>query len=402
MRNLEQYKLIGKIQISISKAKTLDEALKAGLEIVMEECNIDYSVVWLFDNGEKLLRPITSFSPVDITYKSYNVGEDLVGKAFEENYSVQVTDDVSSKRYAEELFSLEIESELIVPLANRSGKLGCVQFINKKGNLSMDSYTMDILDIMVTMIGICIESNEKIEIPWKMNNPVIRVRNLVKEFKNGDDSITRVLKGVNFDIYEGEFLVFLGESGCGKTTLLNIIGGIDNATDGEIYYKDFCVTKANSKELTDYRKNHIGYIFQSYNLMPNLNAKENVELISENVANPIDSMEVLKMVGLEDKADKYPSQLSGGQQQRVSIARAFAKRPDIIIADEPTAALDYTTSIGVLSVMEEVVKNGTMIIMVTHNEEITKMADRIIKIRDGIPYKIEVNRNPKHAVDLVW
>lgn len=402
MRNLTQYKLIGKIQLNISKAKTLDEALKAGLEIVMDECNVDYAVVWLFDNGSQLLRPITSFSPVDITHKSYKVGEELVGKAFESNHSIQVDDDIFSKKYAEELFSIEIESELIVPLANRFGMLGCVQFINKKGNISMDSYTMDVLDIMVTMIGICIESNENIEIPWKMNNPIIRVRNLVKEFKNGDDSITRVLKGVNVDIHEGEFLVFLGESGCGKTTLLNIIGGIDNATSGEVYYKDFCVTKANLKELTNYRKDHIGYIFQNYNLMPNLNAKENIELFCETVSNPMDSMEVLKMVGLEDKSDKYPSQLSGGQQQRVSIARALAKRPDIIIADEPTAALDYTTSIGILSVMEEVVKSGTMIIMVTHNEEITKMADRVIKLRDGIPYKIEVNRNPKHAVDLVW
>lgn len=402
MENLAQYKLIGKIQINISKAKTLDEALKVGLEIVKDECDIDYSVVWLYDNGTKLLRPISSFSPVDITYKSYSVGEELVGKTFELNRPIQVTDDISSKRYAEELFSIEIESELIVPLADRFGMLGCVQFINKKGNTSMAGDTMDILDIMVSMIGICIDSNENIEIPWKMNNPVIRVRNLVKEFKNGDGSITRVLKGINFDVYQGEFLVFLGESGCGKTTLLNIIGGIDNATDGEVYYKDFCITKANSKELTNYRRDHVGFVFQSYNLMPNLNAKENIELISETVSDPMDSMEVLKMVGLEDKSDKYPSQLSGGQQQRISIARAFAKNPDIIIADEPTAALDYTTSIGILSVMEEVVKKGTMVIMVTHNEEITKMADRIIKLRDGIPYKINVNRNPKHAKDLVW
>ena len=402
MKDIEQYKLIGRIQIDISKAKTIDEAFKAGLTIVQNECDIDYSVVWLYDYGTKLLRPVTSFCPVDITYKSYHVGEDLVGKAFELNRSLRPTDDISSKEYAEKLLSLEIESELIVPLADRSGMLGCVQFINKKGNTGMTSDTMDILDIMVNMIGLCIESNEDIEIPWKMNNPIIHTENLVKEYMNGDGSTARVLKGVNFDVYEGEFLVFFGESGCGKSTLLNIIGGIDNATDGKVYYKDFCVTKANPKELTDYRKDHIGFIFQGYNLMPNLNAAENIELISETVSNPMNTIEALKLVGLEDKADKYPSQLSGGQQQRVSIARALAKRPDIIIADEPTAALDYATSIEVLSVMEEVVKNGRTIIMVTHNEEITKMADRIIKIRNGMPYKISVNRNPKHAADLVW
>lgn len=402
MEMITQYKLIGKIQIEIAKAKTLDEALKAGLSIVQEECNIDYSVAWFYDNGAKLLRPITSVCPVDITYKSFRVGEGAVGKVYESNSPFRPTDDDPSKKDVEELFSLEIESEFIVPLTDRSGTLGCVQFVNKKGNMSMTSDIMDILDIMVSMIGLCIEANDNVEIPWKMNNAIIHVRNLVKEYKNGDEGTVRVLKGVNFDVYEGEMLVLLGESGCGKSTLLNIIGGIDDATDGEVYYKDFCVTKADSKALTAYRRDNIGFIFQSYNLMPNLNAKENVDLISETVSNPMDSVDVLKLVGLESRAEKYPSQLSGGQQQRVSIARALAKRPNIIIADEPTAALDYATSIGILSVMEEVVKTGTTIIMVTHNEEITKMADRVIKLRDGLPYKISVNRNPKHATDLVW
>lgn len=402
MEILDQYKLIGRLQIDISKAKTIDEAIKSGLTIVQRECGIDYSVAWLFDKKTEQLRPVTSFCPVDLTYKSYKPGEEMVGKAYEENRSYRLTDDSSLKEYAEKLFSISIESELIVPLSDRSGTFGCVQFVNKKGNMSMTGDVMDILDIMVNMIGLLIESNEDIEIDWKLNNPIIRVRNLVKEFKNGDGSISRVLKGMNFDVYEGEFLVFLGESGCGKSTLLNIIGGIDNATEGEVYYKDFCVTKANPKELIEYRKNQIGFIFQSYNLMPNLNAKENIELISEMVSDPMDTMEALKAVGLEGRADKYPSQLSGGQQQRISIARALAKKPDIIIADEPTAALDYTTSIGILSVLEEILKNGTTIIMVTHNEEITKMADRIIKIRNGVPYKININRNPKHATDLVW
>lgn len=402
MNTLEQYKLIGKIQVAISATKTIDEALKAGLEIVQNECNVDYSAAWLFDNETKLLRPIISFCPVDITYKSYHAGEDLVGKVYETCQSFRSTDDSSLKDYAEKMLSLEIESELIVPLTNNYGTLGCIQFINKKGNVEMTSDVMDILDIMASIIGLCIESNENIEIPWKMNNPIIHTDNLIKEYENGDDGNLRVLKGFTFDIYEGEFLVFLGESGCGKSTLLNIIGGIDDATSGDVYYKDFCVTTASPNELTNYRKENIGFIFQNYNLMPNLNVRENIELISETVANPLDTMDVLKMVGLEDKENSFPSQLSGGQQQRVSIARALAKRPNIIIADEPTAALDYTTSIEILSVIENIAKSGTTIIMVTHNEEITKMANRIIKMRNGLPYKTIVNRNPKHATDLIW
>ncbi len=401
MNTVSQYKLIGKIQIAISKSKTLEEAFNVGLEIMQEECNIDYAVVWLFDNETKRLRPYTAVSPVDITYKSYGIGEELVGKVYEQEETKRVNSD-AMKKYSERLFSIEIESEIIVLLTDNYGKYGCVQFINKKGNTSMTNDIMDILDIMVNMIGICITDNEHIEIPWKMNDIIICVRNLVKKYKSGEDGIISVLKGINLDVYLGEFLVILGESGCGKSTLLNIIAGIDETTSGKVLYKEFCVTSASRRQLTKYRRDNIGFIFQNYNLMPNLNAKENIELISESVKNPIDSMTALKMVGLENKAEKYPSQLSGGQQQRVSIARALAKNPNIIIADEPTASLDYKTSVEVLTVMEELVKKGTTMIMVTHNEEIAKMADRVIKLRDGLPYKITINRRPKHANELLW
>lgn len=399
--DLSQFKLIGKIQISISKSKTLDEALHACLSIVLEECKVDYAVVWLFNNETNSLRPYISIFPMDITYMSYGVGEGYVGKVYQSRQAIRVYSD-ELKTYDEQLLSDKFESEAIVPLEDKTGMLGCIQFMNKKGNASMTNDIMDILDIMANIIGFCISDNENIDIPWKMNDIIIHVKDLVKKYKNGEDEVTCVLKGVNLNIYEGEFLVLLGESGCGKSTLLNIIGGIDDATSGDVYYKDFCVTKANIKELTNYRRDNIGFIFQSYNLMPNLNAIENIELISEGVQNPIDSIEALKMVKLEEKADKYPSQLSGGQQQRVSIARALAKNPNIIIADEPTAALDYETSVGVLSAMKELTKNGVTMIMVTHNEEIAKMADRVVKLRDGLPYKISINRNPKNASELVW
>ena len=235
----------------------------------------------------------------------------------------------------------------------------------------------------------------------KNDKVLLSVRDVKRQFKNGDQ-ITQVLKGVNLDVYEGEFLVLLGESGCGKSTLLNIIGGMDKADSGTITYLNKDVSSLKGEQLTKYRRDNIGYIFQSYNLMPNLNAGQNLQLIGELVKDPMDVEEALDLVGLKAKKKSYPSQLSGGQQQRISIARALIKKPRLILADEPTAALDYTTSIEVLSVLENVLKQGTTLLMVTHNEEITRMADRVVRMRDGRTYEVTVNRHPVHAQELVW
>ena len=230
---------------------------------------------------------------------------------------------------------------------------------------------------------------------------VISLKDICREFKNGD-VITKVLKGVNLDIYKGEFLTLLGESGCGKSTLLNIIGGMDQATTGSFTYMGEDFSHATQEQLTDYRRNNVGFIFQGYNLMPNLNAIQNLNLIGELVEDPMDSSEALELVGLSERKNNYPSQLSGGQQQRVSIARALVKKPKLILADEPTAALDYATSIEVLSVMERIVESGATLVMVTHNEEISRMADRVVHMRDGRMYEVTVNRHRAHATDLVW
>lgn len=236
-----------------------------------------------------------------------------------------------------------------------------------------------------------------------IENPrvIMSVKDVIKNYRDGDE-ITQALKGISFDVYEGELLCFLGESGCGKTTTLNIIGGMDNADGGSVKFAGNELIGASRKTLTEYRRKYVGFIFQSYNLMPNLTAIQNIDLIAEVAAKPLDSREVLRLVGLEDRANRYPSQLSGGQQQRVSIARALVKRPRLILADEPTAALDYATSIEVLTALENVVKSGTTIVMVTHNVEITKMANRILHFRNGNIAKIEVNEHPVNAVDLEW
>ncbi|MBQ0037099.1 MAG: ABC transporter ATP-binding protein [Clostridiales bacterium] len=222
-----------------------------------------------------------------------------------------------------------------------------------------------------------------------------------KSFFSGG-SISEVLKGVNIDIFDGELLCLQGESGCGKSTFLNIVGGLLNADSGSLTFMGNEITEMSEKELTEYRRDYIGFVFQSYNLMPNLTAKQNLDLIAELVKEPMDTDEALELVGMREKAGSYPSQLSGGQQQRISIARALVKKPKLIFADEPTAALDYKTSIEILTVFERIKETGTTILMVTHNEEITHMADRVIRFRDGRTYEVIVNHKPAKAYELKW
>ena len=224
---------------------------------------------------------------------------------------------------------------------------------------------------------------------------------MTKVFGQGDTQI-QILKGVNLDVREGEFLVILGESGCGKSTMLNIIGGMDQLTGGSFIFDGEDYSHADEKTLTMYRRHSVGFIFQAYNLMPTLTAKENLEFIGELCEDPMDAEAALERVGLLGRKDNYPSQMSGGQQQRVSIARALMKKPRLILADEPTAALDYETSIEVLTVLEEVIKAGTTMLMVTHNEEIAKMANRVIRMKGGVVAEIIVNRHPAAAKELVW
>lgn len=288
---------------------------------------------------------------------------------------------------------------ICAPLVNKYETLGCIQFISESQCFTEED--ADLFEIISSIIALKIDENQNIQAPWKATKAIMSIRDVKREYLNGS-IITKVLKGVNIDIYEGEFVAFLGESGCGKSTLMNIVGGLDTATSGKVMFDGIDLCTLSQKQLSEYRRKNVGFIFQSYNLMPNLTAKQNLDLIVEQSDDTLDSLEVLGMVGLADKAGNYPSQLSGGQQQRVSIARAIVKKPRIIMADEPTAALDYATSIEVLTVMEKLVRQGTTLIMVTHNEEITRMADRVIRIRDGRPFETYLNRHPVHASELVW
>lgn len=230
----------------------------------------------------------------------------------------------------------------------------------------------------------------------------LEIRDLKKSYGEGDNRVD-VLKGINFEVGKGEICVLLGPSGSGKSTLLNIIGGIDNADGGYVAIDGEKTANMNEKVLTAYRRKHLGYVFQMYNLIPNLNVKENIEVGAYLSDRPLDIDDLLHTLGLYEHRHKLPGQLSGGQQQRTSIGRAIVKNPDILLCDEPTGALDYSTSKEILKLIEDVNhKYGSTVIMVTHNDAIKNMADRVIKLRDGAIRKDYRNETKIPAQDLDW
>lgn len=230
----------------------------------------------------------------------------------------------------------------------------------------------------------------------------VEINGIKKHFGAGDNKI-EVLKGIDLEIEKGEMCVLLGPSGSGKSTLLNIIGAIESADEGTITVNGEKTRLMNEKQLTRYRRKHLGYVFQMYNLIPNLTVRENIEVGAYLSDNPLDIDELMAILGISDQADKLPSQLSGGQQQRTSIGRAIVKNPDILLCDEPTGALDYKTSKEILKLLEDVnQKYGNTVIMVTHNDAIKNMADRVFTLRDGEIRKNYINENKVPAKDLEW
>lgn len=230
----------------------------------------------------------------------------------------------------------------------------------------------------------------------------VEINGIKKHFGAGDNKI-EVLKGIDLEIEKGEMCVLLGPSGSGKSTLLNIIGAIESADEGTIIVNGEKTRLMNEKQLTRYRRKHLGYVFQMYNLIPNLTVRENIEVGAYLSDNPLDIDELMAILGISDQADKLPSQLSGGQQQRTSIGRAIVKNPDILLCDEPTGALDYKTSKEILKLLEDVnQKYGNTVIMVTHNDAIKNMADRVFTLRDGEIRKNYINENKVSAKDLEW
>ena len=232
--------------------------------------------------------------------------------------------------------------------------------------------------------------------------PVFRARDLTKVYPSGEFEI-RALDGVDLDLHSHELIVLLGASGSGKSTLLNILGGLDIPTSGSLLYRDMDLTHANENQLTRFRRESVGFIFQFYNLIPSLTARENVALITEISRDPMTPEEALDLVELGDRMDHFPSQMSGGQQQRVAIARAIAKRPEVLLCDEPTGALDVKTGITVLEAIERVnLELGTLTVVITHNAVIADMADRVLHLSDGHIVDIQENRTRRPVRTLAW
>lgn len=238
--------------------------------------------------------------------------------------------------------------------------------------------------------------------PQTSKTPVFYTRGLTRVFRMGEVEI-RALRGVDMELYEGEFLVLLGASGSGKSTLLNILGGLDTATTGEVWYRDTDLSHADDARLTDFRRHHVGFVFQFYNLIPSLTAQENVAIVTDIARDPMDPSEALALVGLSERLDHFPAQLSGGEQQRVAIARAIAKNPQVLLCDEPTGALDSKTGIKVLQVLRDINRKlGTTTAVITHNAVIARMAERTIRLTDGQVSEVIQNPHPLPPDKLEW
>ena len=386
------------------ETEDLTDALSGALEMLTRVLGCEAGAVWLLDKETDRLVPVFHSGPVEFTNISAENGLGVEGSVTKSGESAVIMD-TTAVDYPGSVYDdcgLAVRNILCVPLKDVAESIGCMEFVNETDGTGFDEEEQQLCERIAALAALTIEEKGLTVSAGDKKDVLITLRGVTKEFPSGE-GVSQVLKGINLDICRHEFIVILGESGCGKSTLVNIIGGMDHLTDGTLIIdgKDF--SHPTEAELTQFRREYLGFVFQNYNLMPNLTAQENVQFIADLVKEPMSATEALEKVGLADKANSYPSMLSGGQQQRVSIARAIVKNPTIIFADEPTAALDYRTSIGVLQVFEQIVESrGTTVVMITHNPEIARMANRVVKIRNGVIASIRVNINPAKAAELVW
>lgn len=393
------------IMEQLLEVDNLEDALAGSLEIIVRTLNSEAGAIWFLDTKTDRLSPLFHIGPADISNISVENGLGIEGVVTRTGKSVMVEDATTDPRFDGTVFDdngLVTKTMICVPLNNLHDVIGCVQIVNKQDGGLYDEDELQLCERMASLAAITIDEKGLLVDLSEKKEVLAVLKDVTKEYPSGD-GVLQVLKGINLEIYKNEFVVVLGESGCGKSTMMNIVGGMDFLTDGQLLIEGVDFSHPSDAELTRFRREYVGFIFQAYNLMPNLTALENVQFIAELVDDPMSSEEAIAKVKLSERANNYPGQMSGGQQQRVSIARAIVKRPKLILADEPTAALDYTTSIEVLSVIEDIVKNqGTTVMMVTHNVEIAKMADRVVKVRNGRIASIKKNMHPLHAEELVW
>ena len=403
-KNHAFYEAIWEVTEALHNEQQMENGLSACLSVLGRTLSCENGLAWLFDEKDERLYVIACYGKTDATGVSIRKDQGLLGKVYSEQETVFLNDCQKNALFSigeDEEAGIKTEKLLTVPLKTSKNVLGCIQLINKKDGDFTEQDAM-FAGQVAALCALDIEDKGYSVQLRTEKEPIISLRGVTKVFPSGDTEL-KVLKGIDLDIYEGEFLVILGESGCGKSTMLNIIGGMDNLTDGTITVdgKDF--SHPTDHELTIFRRDYIGFVFQSYNLMPNLSAQENIEFVAENSKDPLPVDEALKIVGMYERAGHFPAQMSGGQQQRISIARALAKNPRMILADEPTAALDFQTGQDVLAVVEDIVRNQKKtVVMITHNVEIAKMADRVIKLRGGLISSVRINLNPLGAREIIW
>lgn len=403
--SLAYSQIIWEITSTLQEEKSLESALRSSLNKTINFIGAEAGTIWYYNKtDDRRIYPSYWVGGADLTGMSLAYGEGIAGKVVSSGQPLVITDCQNDSRWASHFDNstgFVTKSMICVPLANKHEIIGCMQILNKRDGSLYTNEDISLATSLAELTAIAIGSKGLDLGIFAPKKPLISLRNITKEFGSGE-SLTKALRGVTLDIYEGEFLVILGKSGCGKSTLLNIIGGMDRPTSGSFVFDGSVLSDANEKQLTDYRRYSLGFIFQAYNLINTLTVRENLAFINGLSNAPIPIREALELVGLADKAEQYPTQLSGGQQQRVTIACAVSKKPRLILADEPTAALDYATSIDVLELLQKTVQNGTTLIMVTHNEEIARMANRVIHIQDGTVSKVTINKYPAAANELVW
>ena len=405
MKNTKQTALIYRVMMSLLDVEQLDEALSGTMDIILESLSCELGAVWLLDEESGMLKCVISAGEVDLTEISVENGIGAEGIATLTGQSVSkpaIEGAISADGCIFDDVGVKTRTLLCVPLNTTKKYIGCIAVANKTSGEFYTAEELDLLEKTAALAALTIEEKGLVLPNHIHGRTIISLRDIRKDYPSGD-TVLHVLKGINLDIYENEFVVVLGESGCGKSTMMNIIGGMDYPTSGTLIVEDKDFSRPTEKQLTDYRRDYLGFIFQSYNLMPNLTARENIRFIAEITKDPLPVDEAIRLVGLEERAGNYPSQMSGGQQQRVSIARALVKNPKMILADEPTAALDFQTGQEVLRVIERIVKEkGTTVIMITHNVEIAKMAHRVVKLRNGQISSIKTNLSPLSADEISW